>query len=137
MVDESAAQTKVSIRNLTAEHVSNIDSPWMRELADAGLLLMTQGGHAWCILVDGVPAGLGTVTATGELMLALLPAHQRRGIGTSLLPKLAQRVFATGATRVHARARINSGGAALALKVGFEQTGSSEDELFFELTAPK
>jgi GNAT superfamily N-acetyltransferase len=129
-------QTKLSIRTLTSEHADGLNPPGIRPSAHAALVAMREGGYAWGLLLDGVPIGFGALAPDGELVLYLSPAHQRQGYGRILLPNLVRRAFASGKPRVHAKARKGSGGAALAFSAGFEQVGSSENELFFEMKAP-
>ena len=65
-----------------------------------------------------------TVAGDSELLLfAVLPSHQREGIGRQLLDDFITRAARSGATRVHLEVRDGNPAVAMYQAAGFEQAG--------------
>ena len=65
-----------------------------------------------------------TVADESELLLlAVLPGHQREGIGRRLLDDFIDRASADGATRVHLEVRDGNAAVAMYRAAGFKQAG--------------
>lgn len=78
-------------------------------------------------LVDDQPAGFAmartVVDETELLLLAVAPAHRRRGVGGSLLRAVIADATADGAATLHLEVRAGNGAVALYVAHGFAKVG--------------
>lgn len=125
---------KVSMRVLDPADLDALGDIAPEVATAAGMLVATGNGWASRILVDDVPAGVATLTLNGEVALYLEPQFQRLGVGSCVLKSVVSRAKVANLSRVYARARLGSGGAALARKVGLVEVGQEGSEAIFELT---
>lgn len=125
---------KISTRPLNS--VDDTTLPGIPQQVVRAVQSLVETGSGWAsrIFVDDVLAGFVTLTPDGEVALYLKPEFQRRGVGTAVLKKTIQNGLKAGLQRIHAKARVGSGGAALARKVGLQQIREDGYEVFFELT---
>ncbi len=124
---------KVSVRPVAPNDAIALYGIAPEVAASVRVLVATGSGWASRILVDDVLAGVVALTQDGELTLYLEPPFQRKSIGTTVLSSTIQKARAAGLPRVHAKARVGSGGAALARKVGLLQVREDSEEVFFEM----
>lgn len=86
-------------------------------------------GGVWLFVarIDGQPAGFALARAIideGELLLlAVSPAHRRRGVGRAMLDAVADEARRRGAIRLHLEMRENNDAIALYAAAGFVEIG--------------
>ena len=107
---------------------------WEEAAARAKARPAVRPGEDLIVRVDGVDVGLLALGSYKELLwlrrLELLPAHQRKGIGTSIVKTVLQGARAKGAG-VFLRVRKDNPAHALVERLGFFVSGESgsEDEM--------
>jgi hypothetical protein len=83
------AQHEVSIQLLRPAHVAGLQRILPQDVARKAILLQdSNSGWPYCLLLNGALVSLAVLTAQGELMAYVEPAHQRQGVATSALAKL-------------------------------------------------
>jgi [ribosomal protein S18]-alanine N-acetyltransferase len=96
----------------------------------AGILPMT-GVSLIIARADGVPAGFAlfrTIAGESELLLiAVHPAHRRRGVGRKLLEEFIKLARDSGSRKVHLEVRSNNPAIALYSEAGFRKVGHRPD----------
>jgi RimJ/RimL family protein N-acetyltransferase len=123
----------MSIRLLREAHVSGLRLVVPESVVDMASALQSSGnGYAYCLLLSNTPVGIVALTNDGELMAYTNASHRRRGFATSALENLVKRAQAADMPRVHARARKNTSGAGVAVRLGLNVVGESDEEIFFE-----
>lgn len=98
---------------------------WTR--AQCSGILGLAGVWLYLARVDGHPAGFALARAIideGELLLlAVAPAHRRRGVGRAMLDAVADEARRRGAIQLHLEMRANNDAIALYAAAGFVEIG--------------
>lgn len=125
---------KFSVHALKETHHEALRSAFPAELVSGAIACVERrSGHVYCVLVDDQPVGLAILTVDGELMVYIHPQHQRKGFGTEALTNIIRRARNAGVTNLHAKARKDTGGAALATKAGMQLIKEENGEVFFDM----
>ncbi len=141
-LDRKLLPREVSLEPFRSEYVPALTT-WgaPKPLVLAATLAEDTGGVAVCIFARGQLVGLAYVVrdeeAVGvvakEVGVIVSKQHQRKGVGLHAMRALIEHCRQAGFRRLRAKARVGSGGAALARKSGMKPVHVEENDEFFEL----
>jgi ribosomal protein S18 acetylase RimI-like enzyme len=128
----------VSIETLDYRHAS---SPLLPEILGQEYLQVVEnlkvqqlnGGFSWAILLSGQSVGMIAIMADLEMMIAVHPAFQRRGIATAAITLAIANLRANNITTIRARTRIGAGSNALIRNFSAVETARTTGEIFYEI----
>jgi hypothetical protein len=130
------ATDAVSVRRVTEE---DLNSPALQEVFPVTMKAIAEldedGSVSLTILLGTHVAGLASLKADGEIMAVIAQNYRRRGVATAALRLGMARAFdSMSLGRIYARARIGTGGEALARRLGLREYDRAKGEVFFELS---
>ena len=133
------APMNIELQAVTSSHVLN---PRIAVLLGPHLTMdvlraiEVNGGVIRTITKEGDPIGIVSVMREGELMVAIDKDHRRQGIASAAVAKIAEIVFKDRAMpKIAFCTQLSSASANMAMKLGALETGRSESEITFEVTA--